>query len=77
MLQDVGDGLATTSNHFMHRVGVIVHCALSTMLIIITRIMFYCDYCFRRINHLAVKHHLHSSSDVREVVSSTRINCRN
>ncbi len=55
----------------MHKVGVIVHCALITMLIIITRIVFYCNYCFRRINHLAVKHHLHSSSDVREVVLST------
>ncbi len=27
--------------------------------------------CFRRINHMAVKNHLHSSSGVREVVSST------
>jgi hypothetical protein len=27
--------------------------------------------CFRRINHMAVKNHLHSSSGVREVVSGT------
>jgi hypothetical protein len=54
MLQNVGDGLATTSAMVMHRVGVIVHYALITMIIIITGIVFYCNYCFRRINHLAV-----------------------
>ncbi len=75
MLQNVGDGLVTTSSHqatFMPRVGVIVHCALITTLIIITGIMSHCNYCLRRINHLVVTHHLHSSSGVREVVSSTR-----
>ncbi len=45
--------------------------ALVTMMIIITRIVFYCSYCFRKINHLVVKNHLHSSSGVQEVKSST------
>jgi hypothetical protein len=31
----------------------------------------YLFICFRRINHAVVKNHLHSSSDVQEVVSST------
>ncbi len=35
--------------------------------------MSYCVVCFRRINHMAVKNHLHSSSGVREVVSGTII----
>jgi hypothetical protein len=39
----------------------------------ITGIVFYCIICFRKINHLVVKNHLHSSSGVREVVSSTTI----
>jgi hypothetical protein len=30
-----------------------------------------CLLCFRRINHMVVKDHWHSSSDVQEVVSST------
>jgi hypothetical protein len=33
--------------------------------------MVYCNYSFRRINHLVVKNHLYSSSGVQEVVSST------
>jgi hypothetical protein len=33
----------------------------------------YCIVCFRKINHLVVKNHLHSSSCVQEVVSSTHI----
>ncbi len=56
---------------FMHRVSVIVHCVIITTQTTITGIVFYCIFCFRKINHLVVKHHLHSSSDVREVVSST------
>jgi hypothetical protein len=71
MLQNVGDGLATTSSQVYTQST--YHCALciNTILIIITRIMFYCNYCFRRINHLVVKKHLHSSSGVRAVLSST------
>jgi hypothetical protein len=56
---------------FMHRVSVIVHCLVIAVPTTITGIVFYCITCFRKINHLVVKHHLHSSSGVREVVSST------
>ncbi len=56
---------------FMHRASVIVHCVIITTPTTITGIVFYCIICFRKINHLVVKHHLHSSSDIREVVSST------
>ncbi len=74
MLQNIGDGLATTSSHVyaqsMYHCA-LCHCVLITILIIISRIMFYCSYYLRRINRLVVKHHLHSSSGVREVVSST------
>jgi hypothetical protein len=55
----------------MHRGSVIVHCVIIATLITITGIVFYCIICFGKINHLVVKHHLHSSSAVREVVSST------
>ncbi len=58
---------------FMHRVRIIVHCVLITASTTITGIVFYCIICFRKINHLVVKNHLHSSSGVREVVSSTTI----
>ncbi len=34
---------------------------------------FTVSICFRRINHMAVKNHLHLSSGVREVVSGTII----
>ncbi len=73
MPQDTGDGLITTPSHFMHRVSVIVHCVIISTSTTITGTMFYCIICFRKINHLVVKHHLHSSSGVREVVSSTRL----
>ncbi len=56
---------------FMHRVSVIVHCVVITTPTTMTGIVFYCIICFRKINHLVVKNHLHSSSGVREVVSST------
>ncbi len=68
MLQNIGDGLAATPSHVS---CIIVRCALITISITITGTMFYCNHCFRRINHLVVKNHLHSSSGVREVVSST------
>jgi hypothetical protein len=58
---------------FMHSVSVIVHCVVITAPTTITGIVFYCIICFRKINHLVVKNHLHSSSGVREVVSSTFI----
>jgi hypothetical protein len=56
---------------FMHRVSVIVHCVIIAISTTITGTMFFCVICFRKINHLVVKHHLYSSSGVREVVSST------
>jgi hypothetical protein len=55
MLQNVGDGLATTQATFMHRVCIIVHCVSITISLTITGTVFYCNYCFRRINHLVVK----------------------
>jgi hypothetical protein len=58
---------------FMHRVCTIICCALVTISTTITGIVFYCIICFRRINHLVVKNHLHSSSGVREDLSSTII----
>ncbi len=61
---------------FMHRVSAIVHCTIIATPTTITGIVFYCIICFRKINHLVVKHHLHSSSGVREVVSSTTIASR-
>ncbi len=61
---------------FMHRVCVIVRCVIITTPTNITGIVFYCIICFRKINHLVVKHHLYSSSGVREVVSSTVISQR-
>jgi hypothetical protein len=66
---------AGSSQHqatFMHRVSVIVHCIIVvTSKRTITGTVFNCISCFRKINHLVVKHQLHSSSGVREVVSST------
>ncbi len=55
---------------FMHRVCIIVIMLITTSTTI-TGIVFDCLICFRRINHLVVKNHLHSSSGIREVVSST------
>ncbi len=71
MPQNTGNRLPTTPSQFMHRVCIIVHCVLITTSTTITGIVFFCIICFRRINHLVVKNHLHSSSGVREVVSST------
>jgi hypothetical protein len=53
---------------FMHKVRIIVHCVLITTSTTITGIVFLLYICFRRINHLVVKNHLHSSSGVRENV---------
>ncbi len=73
MLQNVGDGLATTSSHVYAQSR--CHCALCINHHVNNhnKNSFYCNYCCRRINHLVVKHHLHSSSGVREVVSSTKL----
>jgi hypothetical protein len=73
MPQDTGDGLITTPSHVYAQSE--CHCALCNNLYIttITGTVFYCIICFRKIIHLVVKHHLHSSSDVQEVVSSTVI----
>jgi hypothetical protein len=70
MPQNIGDRLATTPSH-VHTQSM-YHCALciNYHINIITGIVFYCIIYFRRINHLVVKNHLHSSSGVR-VVSST------
>ncbi len=72
-LKSTGDGLVTTSSHVyaqtMYHMYIVCQ---SVALTNITGIMFYCIICFRRINHLVVKNHLHSSSGVREVVPSTR-----
>jgi hypothetical protein len=71
-----GTGWAQHESSLMHRVRIIcVICAL---------ICYSPDsydrkpcltvsICFRRINHMAVKNHFHSSSGVREVVSGTSI----
>jgi hypothetical protein len=56
---------------FMHRVSVIVHSVVIIAPTTITGIVFYCIICFRKINYLVVKNHLHSSSGVWEVVLST------
>jgi hypothetical protein len=71
MPQKTGKKLATTPSHvYAQRM---YHCALciNYRINIITGIVFYCIICFRRINHLVIKNHLHSFSGVREVVSST------
>jgi hypothetical protein len=69
--QKLGDGLATTPSHIYAQST--YHCALCINYRTNNhnRNSFHCIICFRRINHLAVKKHLHSSSGVREVVLST------
>ncbi len=69
-----GTGSTQHQSTLMHRVRIIVYVMCNNL--------FYpwdCNrepcltmsICFRRINHMAVKIHLHSSSGVREVVSDT------
>jgi hypothetical protein len=75
MLEGTGDGLGTTSSH-VYAQSTYHMCIMRDNSL---RLNSY-DYepcltvfiCFRRINHMAVKSHLHSSSGVREVVSGTR-----
>jgi hypothetical protein len=72
MPQKLGDGLATTPSHLYAQST--YHCALCISCHTNNHNknhVFIVFVCFRRINHLAVKNHLHSSSGVREVVSST------
>jgi hypothetical protein len=66
----------TSSPHqqetFMHRVSVIVHCVIILHLLYNhNRSRFLLYYLFQENKSFGSKHHLHSSSDVREVVSST------
>ncbi len=70
MLESLRDGLTQHEDSLMHRVRIFcVKCAL------ICHIPDSCDrevyltvpICFRRINHMAVENHLHSSSGVREL----------
>jgi hypothetical protein len=73
MMQNVGGGLVTTLSQVYAQST--YHCALciNHHTDNHNKNVFHCSYCFRRINHLVVKHHLHLSSGVREVVSSTLI----
>jgi hypothetical protein len=70
MCQDAGGGLVTSTSHVYAQSE--CHCALYNNCHIKNqnRNRAYCVICFRKINHLVVKHNLHSSSGVREVVSS-------
>jgi hypothetical protein len=69
--------LETGSPHlqqtFMHRVSVIVHCVAVTVYSITrTGVVFHCTYyLFQENKSLGTDHHLHSSSNVWEVVLST------
>jgi hypothetical protein len=71
MLQDTGDGLVTTPSHVYAQSE--CHRALCNNCYINNHnrnhVLLY--YLFQEINLLVVKHHLHSSSGVRKVVSST------
>jgi hypothetical protein len=71
MRKNTGDRLVTTPSHVYAQSSYHCMCVLVTISTTITGIVFHCIVCFRRINYLVVKNHLHSSSGVREVVSST------
>jgi hypothetical protein len=65
-------GLPHLQKMFMHRVSAIVHCiAVSQYNHNRSRVSLY--YLFQENKSFGTDHHLHSSSDVREVVSSTRM----
>ncbi len=66
MAKDAGDGFAT----FMHRVSVIVHC-VAVIQYDHNRNHVSLYYLFQENKSFGTEHRLHSSSDVREVVSST------
>jgi hypothetical protein len=71
MPQNTGDGLATTLSDVYAQSE--CNCALCNNYYTNnhSRNRVFCIICFRKINHLVVKHHMHSSSGVREVVLST------
>ncbi len=77
MLEGTGDGLGTTSGHLYAQstYNMCIMCDNPLHLDIYDcEPCFTVPICFRRINHMAVKNHLHSSSGVREVVSGTICN---
>jgi hypothetical protein len=68
MPEDKEDGLGPTSRLLYAQS--MYHCVCqSTVTLMI--VIVYLSICLRRINHVVVKNHLHSSSDVQEVVSGT------
>ncbi len=74
MLEGTGDGLGITSSHVYAKSTYhicIMCCNLLRFNNHNCELCFTVPICFRRINHMAVKKHLHSSSVVQEVVSST------
>jgi hypothetical protein len=78
MLEDQEDGLGATSRS--HYAQSTYHCtyqpAVNLMIVIVNSVLF--DYLFQENKSYGSKNHLHSSSDVQEVVSSTgtKINIR-
>ncbi len=52
MAQDTGDGLVTSPRDVYAQSECYVHCKIISILSTITRIVFYCIICFRKINHL-------------------------
>ncbi len=69
-----GTGSTRHQGILMHRIHIIV-CIVCNNLCTLDDYnrepCFTLSICFRRINHMAVKNHLHSSSGVREVVLGT------
>jgi hypothetical protein len=76
MLEGTGDGLDTTSS-YVYAQSMYHMCIMRDNSLCLNN--YDCEpchtvpICFRRINHMAVKNHLQSSSGVREVVSGTVI----
>jgi hypothetical protein len=72
MLEGTGDRLGTTSSH-VYAQSTYHMCNMCDNSLHLNN--YDCEpcltipICFRRVNHMAVKNHLHSSSGVREVVS--------
>ncbi len=67
------DGLGATSRP--HYAQSMYHCAHQPIVNLNnwSWTMSYLIICFRRMNHIVVKDHLHSSTDIQEVVSSTTL----
>ncbi len=69
LAKDTGDDSPHLQETFMHRVSVIVHCvAVIHCNHYRNRVLLY--YLYQENKSFGTGHHLHSSSDVREVVSS-------